>query len=89
MVQDMVVGTPSLFLAGECHLVSLEMECDGQNCEAPKIVHTIQGDEKGTWKPKAALKDWHFSDTALCGGGHRLRYDVAEVHQITASEMPF
>jgi hypothetical protein len=37
IVQDMIAGTPSLFLAGECHLVSLEIECDGQNCEAPKL----------------------------------------------------
>jgi hypothetical protein len=89
MVQDMIRGTPSLFLAGECHLVSLEIECDGQNCEAPKIVHTIQGDKKGTWKPTAALEDWHFSETALCGADHRLRLEGSKLHQVTATEMPF
>src|ERR1700675_294855 len=53
-IQEQVIAdTPSLFQRGECHLVSVEIECDGQNCGAQKVMHTIQGDVEGTWKPKA------------------------------------
>jgi hypothetical protein len=89
MVRHLSVGTPGLFQAGECHLVSLEIECDGENCGAQKLIHAIQGDKKGTWTPRVAQKDWTFSDSALCGAGHRLRYDVSEPHQVTPTEMPF
>src|SRR5580658_10748073 len=42
--EQVIVDTPSLFQRGECHLVSLEIECDGQSCGARKVIHTIQGD---------------------------------------------
>ncbi len=88
-IVEHLTGTPSLFQQGECHLVSLEIECDGQNCEARKVIHTIQGDVAGTWRPKVAPKDWHFSETALCAVGHRLRYDLAEAHHWAPAEIPF
>jgi hypothetical protein len=75
MTGAMFVDKPNLFQEGECHLAAIEVECDGENCEAPKVVHAILGDEKGTWKPKAAPKDWHFSDSAHCEGGHPLRFE--------------
>jgi hypothetical protein len=84
-----VAGKQSLFQQRECLLVSIEIECDGQDCEAPKVIHTLQGVETGTWKPTAAVKDWQYSETALCGAGHRLRCDLGEVHQITRIETLF
>jgi len=69
------VDTPDLFQENECHLVAINVECDGENCAAPKVVHAILGDEKGTWRPKAVLRDWYFSESALCGNGHKLRFD--------------
>jgi hypothetical protein len=69
------VDTPDLFQAGERRLVAAEVECDGENCEAPKVVHAILGDEKGTWRPKAAQTSWQFADSARCGAGHQLRLD--------------
>lgn len=83
MTGGLFVDTPSLFLADECHLVAIEVECEGENCEAPKVIHAILGDEKGTWRPKAAQKDWHFSDTARCGAGHALRFDKSDTFQWT------
>ena len=71
----MFVDKPNLFQEDECHLVAIEVECDGENCEAPKVIHAIVGDEKGTWRPKATPKDWTFSDAARCGAGHQLRLD--------------
>lgn len=67
------VDKPNLFQEGECHLVAIEVGCDGENCEAPKIVHAIWGDEKGTWRPRATQKDWKFSPSARCGDRHQLR----------------
>jgi hypothetical protein len=87
--EQVIADRPSLFQRGECLLVSVEIECDGENCEAPKVIHTIQGVDTGTWRPTAAPKDWHFSETALCVRGHRFRYDLTEVHQVTHAEMPF
>jgi hypothetical protein len=74
-IVEHLVGTPSLFQLGECNLVSIEIECDGKNCEAQKVVHTIAGTVKGTWRPRVVPKDWQFSESALCGTGHRLRFD--------------
>ena len=43
----LAAGEPSLFQAGECHLVAMQAHCDGENCKAPKIVHAIWGNENG------------------------------------------
>jgi hypothetical protein len=69
------IDRPSLFQANECHLVAAEVECDGENCRAPKVIHAILGDDQGTWRPKAVQTSWHFSDTARCGAGHQLRLE--------------
>lgn len=65
--EEVIVGRQSIFERGECLLVSLEIECDGDNCTAPKVIHTIQGADTGTWRPKAVPENWHFSDSARCG----------------------
>lgn len=75
MTGGLFVDTPSLFQENECCLVAIEVECDGNNCEAQKVIHAILGVETGTWRPKAIPKDWHFSDSALCEDGHKLRFD--------------
>jgi len=84
-----MVNTPSLFQAGECVLVSIEVECDGKNCAAPKTIHAIQGAGAGTWKPMVAPRDWIFSETALCGAGHKLRFDEsAPIHRAYLANSP-
>jgi hypothetical protein len=89
VLPQMLVDKPSLFEAGECLLVSAEIECDGQNCEAPKVIHTIQGDEQGTWRPKAIPRDWQFSDSARCGAGHKLRLEAGQKYKLTQVPYPF
>jgi hypothetical protein len=89
MVEHLVVEKLSLFQANECHLVSLQVECYGENCEAQKIIHTIQGNDNGTWRPTTAPADWSFSDSALCAAGHRLRLDGSKPHWAIPAEMPF
>jgi hypothetical protein len=74
----LMVDKPNLFQEGECHLVAIQVECDGENCEAPKIVHAIWGVEGRTWRPKAMPKDWVFQESARCGAGHQLRLDPSE-----------
>jgi hypothetical protein len=66
---------PSLLQLRECRLVSIEIECDGTNCEAQKKIRTIDGYVEGTWRPKVDARDWTFSETACCGAGHGLRFD--------------
>jgi hypothetical protein len=89
ILEDRILDTPGPFLADECHLGSIQVECDGENCKAPKVIHVIQGDEKGTWRPKAHPKDWTISDTARCEGGHKLRLDRSVPHHVEPAEMPF
>lgn len=89
-IVEHLVGTPSLFESGECDLVSIELECDGQNCAAQKVVHTIAGIATGTWRPKVVPRDWKFSETALCGAGHKLRFDEPlRLHLQGHAELPF
>jgi hypothetical protein len=42
-IRETIAGTPSPFEAGECDLFVVEIECDGENCEAHKLVHTAYG----------------------------------------------
>ena len=91
--QDIVehlLGTPSLFQLRECHLVSIEIECDGQSCEAQKIIHTIEGYVEGSWRPKVDPRDWTFSETSRCRAGHRLHFDDARgVYLVEPAALPF
>jgi hypothetical protein len=89
ILEDRVLDIPGPFLANECHLGAIQLECDGENCKAPKVIHVIQGDAKGTWKPKSIPKDWRFSDSARCAAGHKLRFDLSVPHRVEPSEMPF
>jgi hypothetical protein len=86
---EWIVGTPNLFQAGECLFVSTEVECDAENCEARKVIHVVQGVSTGTWRPKVVPRDWHFSDTATCSDGHKLRFDPAKVHFFGPADYPF
>ena len=89
MVGHLVVDTLNPFQAGECHLVVIEAECDGENCEARKEIHVILGDDKGTWRPKATPKDWTFSDSARCEAGHKLHFeDSGESRWTNLDELP-
>jgi hypothetical protein len=71
----LVAYKASLFQAGECHLVAIQVECNGENCKAPKIVHAIWGSDTGTWRPKVLPKDWQFQDSARCQNDHQLHLD--------------
>jgi hypothetical protein len=75
MKGGLVPDKPNRFQAGECRLVSIEVECDGENCKAPKVIHVIVGDEKGIWRPLVGPKNWRVSDSARCKGGHNLRFE--------------
>jgi hypothetical protein len=88
MIGWMFVDKPNLFQAGECHLVAIEVECDDESCESPKVIHAILGDEKGTWKPKVVPKDWYFSDSAKCGAGHPLRF-LGTPHTVPVDQFIF
>src|SRR5271156_4024649 len=57
-VQVMLSPKPDPFVAEECLLVSINVECDGEGCEAPKVVHTVIGTDRGTWKQKVAPTQW-------------------------------
>lgn len=71
-LQWQMLPIPDPFLSKQCVLVSLEVECDGKNCVAPKAVHTILGTDKGQWRPKVVPKDFQFSSDARCGDDHQL-----------------
>ena len=86
----MIADRPDLFQRGECILVSIEIECDGHNCEADKLIHTLQGIGTGFWTPKTAPKDWRFPDSIRCSAGHSLRFDESrKLHVVTQAELPF
>jgi hypothetical protein len=88
--QQVFVDKPSLFQSGECHLVSADIECDQLGCEAPKVIHTVQGVATGTWTEKVVAKDWEFSDSARCGAGHKLRFDESRgIHWVGPADYPF
>jgi hypothetical protein len=88
-VQEHFLGTSDPFEAGECILVAVEVECDGESCGAQKVVHTIQGVATGTWRPKVSPKDWHFSESALCGAEHKLRLDPTKLLYQRRTDDPF
>jgi hypothetical protein len=75
IVRHQETGKESLFEANVCHLVAIQVECDGKNCEAPKVIHATQDAGKGTWNVRVAPKKWMFSDSARCGAGHKLHYE--------------
>src|SRR5579863_8658294 len=64
---------PDLYQRNECFLASTEIECGGQSCAAPKLIHTIWGTGMGTWSPKVGQEKWHFDESAKCGAGDQLR----------------
>jgi hypothetical protein len=90
IVEHLRPDTPSLFQSSECHVAAIEAECDGESCKAPKVIHVILGDEKGTWRPTVALKDWTFSESACCEAGHKLRLEESGKYLWTnLNELPF
>lgn len=90
VVQQVIEDKPSLFQDHECLLVSVEIECDSKDCEAPKVIYTVQGVATGTWRPKAVPKDWHFSDSARCEAGHKLNFEESHrLHGVTRADYPF
>jgi hypothetical protein len=79
LLQDQEIGKQSPFSVGVCGLFSLEIECDGKNCGALKVVHTIHNAGKEMWKEEIAPTNWTFSDSARCGAGHPLRFDDSRI----------
>lgn len=89
-LEHLMVDKPNLFQAGECLLVSTEVECGGKNCRAPKTVHAVQGIDTGTWRPKVVPGGWQFDDTANCAAGHKLHFDEsARIYWVTRADDPF
>src|SRR4051794_36894111 len=39
------------FAAGLCFLCSIEVECDGRNCGAPKTIYAVSNSASETYKP--------------------------------------
>lgn len=90
VIQIMMADQPSLFQSHECVLVSVDVECESERCDAPKSLHTIQGIAGGSWRPKVTPKDWKFTESATCEHGHRLRFDEsARLHTATRADYPF
>lgn len=87
--EQVIAGRPGLFERGECILVSVEIECDGNNCKAPKLIHTIHRGDTGNWKPKVGLEGWHFDESAQCGDNHQLRLDRSRSHDAKQTKLPF
>src|SRR5580692_2604964 len=71
-VQVQIAPRINPFEADICLLVSVEVECDHEDCESPTDIHTILENDKGTWKQKFAPKDLEFSPECRCGTGHPL-----------------
>ena len=71
-VQEAHAPQPDLFLSKKRDLVSIQVDCDGKNCEVPKEIYIIAGTVEDVWTPKAVPKDWEFADTARCSRGHKL-----------------
>jgi hypothetical protein len=81
---------PSRFQADECRLVATQVECDVENCEAPKTVHAISENDKGIWRLSKNPEDWRFSDKARCGDGHKLHLAKSgTVLWVALSRLPF
>ena len=72
-VHEALAARLDIFEAGEGRLVRVAVECDGENCEALKDIHTVQGVATGTWRPKVVPRNWKFSDSARCSADHKLR----------------
>jgi hypothetical protein len=72
---DRSIGpTQDPFEQGLWSLVSIEVECDGKNCEAPKAIHTTSDNVSGTYKPEKTMGQWKADETALCGSDHHLKW---------------
>ncbi|HTA22907.1 MAG TPA: hypothetical protein VK763_05195 [Terriglobales bacterium] len=74
-VRDFLAPTHDPFLTDECRLFEREAGCDGSNCEAPKVIHTVESGGAQTWKPKAAAIRWSFAESARCPDNHQLYFD--------------
>jgi hypothetical protein len=75
---------------GGCRLAILRAECDGTNCEAQKVIHTVQDAAVGTWITKVDPRNWHFHESAVCDRGHRLRLvDSERLKFVPILEAPF
>jgi len=88
MTARQVRAEPSLFEAKVCCLVSIDIECEVQGCKARKVIYMVQGVGTGTWKEGIVPRDWQFSETALCGDGHKLRF-VEGLHPVDHPDLPF
>jgi hypothetical protein len=89
ILEHVIPDTPSPFQSGECILVSIQVDCDGQHCRTPTTVHVIQDTGTEKWKTKIAPKHWTFSDSARCPSGHKLRFDEKKhLHRYPAN-FPF
>jgi len=61
------------FVTDNCLLASAQVQCDGENCEAPKTVHLILEKHEGIYRPKIDPEKWRFDESARCDTGeHRL-----------------
>jgi hypothetical protein len=62
------------FESGNYVLASGQVQCDGENCEAPKTVHLILEKHEGIYRPKIDLEKWQFDESTRCDmGEHKLR----------------
>jgi hypothetical protein len=66
-------NTVDSFATGDFFLAATQVECDGENCKAPKTVYAILERHKGTRTPRIDPKNWQFDDSARCHmGEHKL-----------------
>lgn len=85
-----VTNTPDPYQEGVLRLVSTQVECDDENCEAPKTVHAVLEKIPGAWTPKTDPGDWRFDEDACCRAGHRLhRRSGRSVQWVALDFLPF
>jgi hypothetical protein len=81
---------PDPFHTQSCNLYCLDVECDGKNCQAPKLIHRDVDETSGidhTVESKQ-LRDWRLDETAKCLGGHALRFG-SEMYEMRPCFSPF
>ena len=84
--------TPDPHQRGIHHLYCIEVECDGQSCDSPKVIHVDVDVTKGIAysAESAQMKDWKTDDTALCLREHRLCWNPdLRLYVSTQCDSPF
>jgi hypothetical protein len=72
------------------NLYCIDLECDGKNCQSPKIIHRCVDEKSGIDHIvySKQLRDWRLDETAKCLGDHALRFG-SEMYEMRPCFSPF